>query len=135
MYEELIKSLRAQADEWCRHCVYKDNGFVCKRKIMDCDEQVLLKAADAIEGLEEKAQTYAETLYAYEHPWISVIEQYPFAEYGEGKSVLTIDSMGEERVLYFNGSNWCWPTGEVLETARAFPITHWMPRPKPPKGE
>lgn len=65
--------------------------------------------------------------------WIPTKKQYPFSEYGEGKSVLTVDSMGEKRVLYYDGGNWCWPSGEVLETAREFPITHWQPLPEPPK--
>lgn len=65
--------------------------------------------------------------------WISTKKQYPFAEYGEGKSVLTVDSMGIKRVLYFDGGNWCWPDGEPLLTATVYPITHWMPLPEPPK--
>ena len=64
--------------------------------------------------------------------WIPTSERMPKAEYGESNSVLTIDTMGEQRVLYFDGGNWCWPTGECLTTAKKFPITHWMPLPTAP---
>jgi len=64
--------------------------------------------------------------------WIPVTERLPEAEYGEGQSVLTVDICGEQRVLYFDGGNWCWPTGEPLKTSRSFPVTHWMPLPEPP---
>ena len=66
--------------------------------------------------------------------WTSVDDGYPAHEYGEGDSVLTVDVLGQMRVLYFNGC-WCWPTGECLVTARKFPVTHWMPLPKLPKEE
>ena len=66
--------------------------------------------------------------------WIPVKDQPPAAE-GEITDVLTIDAGGEQRVLYFDGGNWCWPTGEPLRTARMFPVTHWMPLPEEPKGE
>lgn len=65
--------------------------------------------------------------------WIPVTERLPKAECGEGQSVLTVDVCGEQRVLYFDGGNWCWPTGEALKTSRSFPVTHWMPLPEPPK--
>lgn len=63
--------------------------------------------------------------------WISVDDALPHAEYGEGTSVLTIDTMGLQRVAEWNGGNWCWPTGEVIATCGKFPITHWMPLPEP----
>jgi len=67
--------------------------------------------------------------------WIPVTERLPEAECGEGQSCLTVDICGEQRVLYFDGGNWCWPTGEPLKTSRSFPVTHWMPLPEPPKEE
>lgn len=67
--------------------------------------------------------------------WISVEDALPEAEYGEGISVLTIDTMGLQRVAEWNGGNWCWPTGEVIATCGKFPITHWMPLPNPPLVE
>ena len=67
--------------------------------------------------------------------WISVTERLPEHEYGESTSVLTVDLYGGMRVTYFDGGNWCWPSGEALTTMRVAPITHWMPLPEPPKEE
>ena len=67
--------------------------------------------------------------------WIPVTERLPEHSCGESNSVLTVSSLGAMRVLYFDGGNWCYPTGEALTTAGKFPITHWMPLPEPPKEE
>ena len=67
--------------------------------------------------------------------WISVKDKMPKHEYGEGDSVLTVDLYGEMRVAYFDGGNWCHPTGEAIMTTRIAPITHWMLLPEPPKEE
>lgn len=102
MYEDLVIALRLNAEF----------------RQADCALANAASAADAIEGLEEKAMTYAETLYAYEHPWISVTERLP----KEGEVVLT---WGEQGVLLFDwlrGNEWCCFGG----------VTHWMPLPKPP---
>lgn len=66
--------------------------------------------------------------------WFDCKNKMPFSEYGEGKSVLTVDAFGTMCIAYFDGGNWCWPTGECIET-RKHPITHWMPLPEPPKEE
>lgn len=65
--------------------------------------------------------------------WISINDRLPDAKYGESDSVLTISESGIQEVLYFDGSCWCHPTGEVRESV--FHITHWMPLPEPPEGE
>ena len=65
--------------------------------------------------------------------WISVKDRLPEAEYGESDEVLAISETGRQEILYFDGSNWCYPTGEVR--ARFTAITHWIPLPEPPKGE
>lgn len=67
--------------------------------------------------------------------WIPVTERLPEHEYGESTSVLAVDLFGVMRVTYFDGGNWCCPSGEALTTMRVAPITHWMPLPEPPKGE
>ena len=67
--------------------------------------------------------------------WIPVTERLPKHEYGESPSVLTVDLYGIMRVAYFDGGNWCMPSGEALTTLRVAPITHWMPLPEPYKGE
>ena len=65
--------------------------------------------------------------------WLSIKERKPSAEYGESESVLTVDSIGEMRVAYWDGGNWCLPNGNIINPGCVFPITHWMPLPEPPK--
>lgn len=67
--------------------------------------------------------------------WIPVTERLPEHEYGESQSVLAVDLFGVMRVTYFDGGNWCLPSGEALTTLQVAPITHWMPLPEPPKEE
>ena len=71
--------------------------------------------------------------------WISCEERLPYAEYGESDTVLTTcgyrdvedTSVRWIRLLYFNGGNWCYPTGETYEAK----VYAWMPLPEPWKGE
>lgn len=65
--------------------------------------------------------------------WINTKERMPFAEYGESDDVLTINELGNQKVLYFDGSCWCHPSGEPV--GRKFPVTHWQPLPEPPGEE
>ena len=67
--------------------------------------------------------------------WIPVTERLPYAEYGESDNVLATcgyrdvedGSIRWIKTLYFNGGNWCYPTGETyLEKVYA-----WMPLPEP----
>lgn len=71
--------------------------------------------------------------------WIPCSERLPYAEYGESDNVLaTCGHRNVEggiirwvRTLYFNGGNWCYPTGETyLEKVYA-----WMPLPEPYQEE
>lgn len=64
--------------------------------------------------------------------WTSVDERLPHAEYGESDSVLVVTELGSMQVLYFDGGNWCHPTGEPFIRAK-FRVTHWMPLPEPPE--
>lgn len=65
--------------------------------------------------------------------WISANEKKPHAEYGEGETVLTINELGVVHLLYWDGSNWCEPTGECYDSQ--FKVTHWMPLPGKPGDE
>ena len=76
----------------------------------------------------------------YPHPgWIPCSERLPYAEYGESDTVLTTCGYGDIedtsvrwiRLLYFNGGNWCYPTGETYEAK----VYAWMPLPEPWKGD
>ena len=70
--------------------------------------------------------------------WISCEERLPYAEYGKSDTVLTTcgyrdvedTSIRWIRLLYFNGGNWCYPTGETYEAK----VYAWCPLPEPWKG-
>lgn len=66
------------------------------------------------------------------NPWISVEDELP----NEGVSVLIYNSFGETNtcrrpVIIDTNKSWEANTGEFSRPR----ITHWMPLPKPPKGE
>lgn len=66
--------------------------------------------------------------------WISVEERMPFAEYGESDNVLAVCAVGVIYMFYFNGSNWCYPSGvPYCPENKESKITHWMFLPEPPK--
>ena len=88
-----------------------------------------------------------ETDTAYEcgkhaNKWIPVSERLPEAEYGESDSVLVCFENETQGVLYFNGGNWCYPTGETYISVNHKNGWHnkvvaWMPLPpcyKPEEG-
>ena len=77
--------------------------------------------------------------YIEPQKWIPCSERLPYAEYGESDNVFATcgyrdvedESIRWLRTLYFNGGNWCYPTGETyLEKVYA-----WMPLPDPWKEE
>ena len=146
MYDELIKQMMA----CCKGVPCKDAncGFNPKSDL-DCIEQLLTKAADAIEDLEkclaiallEYQRANNKLLITEEYArqknrWIPVTERLP--EYME--NVLVTDGV-------FSGMGWrdwydchgtkpkedCWiaPSTNVNE----LDITHWMPLPEPPEVE
>ena len=97
----------------------------CMKHGKKCDE------AKAIESLPQ-ADRPAE--------WIPVSERLPYAEYGEGDSVLCCTEIGLMEVLYWNGGNWCFPTGEPYiwvnhKTGWHDEVIAWMPLPKPYREE
>lgn len=68
--------------------------------------------------------------------WIPVSERLPDAEYGEGDSVLCCTESGLMYILYWNGGNWCVPTGEPHQwvnhkTGWHDKVIAWMPLPEP----
>lgn len=71
--------------------------------------------------------------------WIPVSERLPDAEYGEGDSVLCCTESGLMYILYWNGGNWCVPTGEPHhwvnhKTGWRDKVIAWQPLPEPYKG-
>ena len=72
--------------------------------------------------------------------WISVKEKLPHAECGESNSVLVCFENETQDVLYFNGSNWCYPTGEIYiavnhKNGWHNKVVAWMPLPQSYKAE
>ena len=72
--------------------------------------------------------------------WIPCSERLPYAEYGEGDSVLCCTESGLMYILYWNGGNWCVPTGEPHiwvnhKTGWHDRVIAWMPLPEPYREE
>ena len=120
-YEDIVSRLR--------HCPDTVTAAECAEAIQELAEQHEADQAE-IAWLKKCVAELPKP-----QKWISAKERLPEHEYGESTSVLTVDLYGAMRVTYFDGGNWCWPSGEALTTMRVAPITHWMPMPEPPKEE
>ena len=116
MYEELITHLRECAvsdEDGCYDCCFIDSnkGNGCKI----CVAYLAEKAANAIEELQKPK-------------WISVEERLP--EKAKGR-------YWSDEVLVWNGESEfiaCYGGLQDMWTASTR-ITHWMPKPEPPKEE
>ena len=96
----------------------------------DCDQ---IKYCDEIQALISLPSADRPT------EWIPVSERLPDAEYGEGDSVLCCTETGLMYILYWDGGNWCVPTGEQhiwvnQKTGWHDRVIAWMPLPTPYKG-
>lgn len=125
MYEELVKQLR----ELPRLLSLFHN-----------QEDVVYQAVDAIEELEEKVQVYAETLYAYEHPWISVTERLPKGADESGEICENVWLLFDDGCVYpgwMNGSTkkvyFLDDVDDVVLRAPISRVRAWQPGPKSPK--
>lgn len=119
MYEELVKSLRAQADYYC-----------CHIGINSPPAMMFIEAADAIEELSH-VQIAPEKII--QTMWIPVTERLP--EIGRkvlvcayGYEILTARMNRQTE----NGYPVFQCNGIFLEMAKQGRITHWMPLPQPP---
>lgn len=113
--------------------------------------QMTFNEQDAIKGgavmrdatAEERAsvQRYIDSISTDSvQGWIPCSERLPDAEYGEGESVLCCTESGLMYILYWNGGNWCVPTGEPHhwvnhKTGWHDKVIAWMPLPEPYTGE
>ena len=117
MISEQVKRLRKLANQWKHNDVA---GF-----------NLIFDACDTIEALSAKVR-------AADRPteWIPCSERMPDAEYGEGDSVLCCTETGLMYILYWDGGNWCVPTGEPHiwvnhKTGWHDRVIAWMPLPEP----
>ena len=126
MYEELVKSLRAQADYYC-----------CHMGINSPPAMMFVEAADAIEDLSKTLDEEVEinTALGCNMPvWIPVTERLPEDHIpvlicnDDGK-IMTAERYENEWWLYY-----CpYDTAMWYEEENGA-VTHWMPLPEPPKG-
>ena len=99
---------------------------------VDLDEQVYI----GNDGEYERYNIDIDTIKAMPCEWILCSERMPDAEYGEGDSVLCCTELGLMYILYWNGGNWCVPTGEPHQwvnhkTGWHDKVIAWMPLPMP----
>ena len=138
-----VKSLNLSRDDYRAMMEYIDELYglieilpsvqperVCVATVTLTDEQV--------KEVAEKAKNAVISVIEPETHWIPCSERLPYAEYGESDNVLATcgcrdvedGSIRWIKTLYFNGGNWCYPTGETyLEKVYA-----WMPLPEPYRG-
>jgi len=144
----LLKGLEQSLDDYCE---LNDEGKAAFRMAIEAlelfgnaeqlpsaqpytDEEI-----QKIQGIEQ-----AQLEKAYEMGkadalrWIPCSERLPDVECGESDIVLVTcgymnvkdTSVRWIKTLYFNGGNWCYPTGETYEQK----VYAWMPLPEPYKG-
>ena len=136
MYDELVKRLRASADnhhEKCDGCPYEEDYPCC----VDCLDKMHKEAADAIEELSKPC-------------WIPVTERLPektgtylawmkwdLTEADEEPSAYPVLYDADEKGFgwwksYYDGETLGWAGEDFI---RYEGITHWMPLPQPPEEE
>ena len=119
MYDELTGNLRAQATHFSVH---------------DETSLLLLKAADAIEGLSHAVDQMTEWR---KNQWIPVTERLPNCNgcYLVWRPHFFCGEIGMPSICYFDGSN-TWHDSYGVDFTRTLhpeDVTHWMPLPEPPK--
>lgn len=137
MYDELIRQMMACCNGV--PCEDANCGFNPKSDL-DCIEQLLTRAADAIEELKKDLEQWQDYYEFWKHKaeqglkmlqvaisnmpcWIPVTERLP----EDRKTVLA--TVNEVVCVAFYG-NYTW---REVETYSIFYPTHWMPLPEPPK--
>ena len=105
-------------------------------------EEAIKMLKSKMDGHTDTSYEWAETvrmaikaLEQQEPRWIPVGERLPEAECGESDSVLVCFENQTQDVLYFDGGNWCYPTGEIYISVNHKNGWHnkviaWMPLPK-----
>jgi len=108
-----------------RYTIAKERGGMGQVEWSD----QLIKVSDAVDIIR-----HLPSVTPQEPRWISTSERLPDSEYGESDSVLVCFENETQDVLYFDGSNWCYPTGETYISVNPNNDWHnkviaWMPLP------
>ena len=109
-----------------RYTIAKERGGMGQVEWSD----QLIKVSEAVDIIRNLPSVTPQ-----EPRWIPVSERLPGFEYGESDSVLVCFENETQDVLYFNGSNWCYPTGEIYISVNHKNGWHnkviaWMPLSK-----
>lgn len=121
MYDKLIEKIRCCVEQIrCGDCRY----------VKDCDGDRMLmsQAADAIESLDDIAQTYSETVQELKmkSQWIPVTERLPEKE---DEAVIVWEKQGFALIDWRHDNKWA-----ILDNNCGI-ATHWIQLPEPPKEE
>ena len=128
--KEVAENVRYNAYTFTENDLLDENCRQAKAECLECaaeHEQL----AEWLTELQERREA---------DRWIPISERLPEAEYGESDSVLVCFENETRGILYFNGGNWCYPTGETYISVNHKNGWHnkvvaWMPLPKPYKPE
>lgn len=141
-YDELVRQLRACIDENIpcgqADCGYKPFGNE------DCVDNLMRRAADAIEELTAVAESYKRSMEAWADEaararprWIPVTEWLPkedcqvLAYYGFNRGDGNLGMMFMQVMDYYTDD----PRPHFQhEGLNGLTVTHWMPRPEPPRS-
>lgn len=138
MYEELVRQLRACADNNVP-CETADCGYK-PFKNQDCIEQLELRAADAIEELQHSVEIMGDAnakLRDQGPEWIPVTDRLPekegevLAYYGFNRGDGDLGMMFM-RVLDYYATD---PKPHFQHESMGVTVTHWQPLPEPPKED
>ena len=139
-FEQILRDIRESKvdDSVCGMCEY-DGAFVGQSGYW-CNECPGFEKDDCFKLSDECRKRWLESVkLPSAQQWIPCSERLPYAECGESDTVLTTcgyrdvedTSIRWIRLLYFNGGNWCYPTGETYKAK----VYAWCPLPEPWKGD
>lgn len=126
LYAAFEMAIKALEQEPCEDAISREDAIKCVES-----HEYTMKAAAELRTLPSVTPS---------RQWIPVSERLPEAEYGESDSVLVCFENETQDVLYFDGSNWRYPTGEIYISVNHKNGWHnkvkaWMPKPEPYKAE
>ena len=117
------------------------NGLIRRQDAIDAANRADYRGltVEDVKNVTDEVVKELKRLPSAQPGWIPVTERFPDAKYGEGDSVLCCTETGLMYILYWDGGNWCVPTGEPHQwvnhkTGWHDRVIAWMPLPEPYKG-